>query len=112
MTTVTKAHLVRENQKLRRDVETLHQANARLGKQRGKPSLIPGICRWCRCTFTNPCANGCSWADRAQTLCSACVPLDKALMTMAGRRELAEFLQEHGFLVGRQMPATARPRRR
>lgn len=54
--------------------------------------LTPGICRWCRCTYDNPCANGCSWVERTQTLCSECVPLDKALQNNAGRRELAEFL--------------------
>lgn len=67
-------------------------------------SLVPGTCRWCRCTYTRPCANGCSWVERTQTLCSECVPLDRAVQTMAGRRELAEFVQEHGFLVGQQMP--------
>lgn len=77
-------------------------------------SLVPGICRWCRCTHDNPCANGCGWVDRSQTLCSECGPLDKAMATMAGRRELAEFVQEEDFLVGgRQMPAAAAaPRRR
>ena len=60
-------------------------------------SLTPGICRWCRCTYERPCANGCGWADRAQTLCTACVPLDKTLRTASGRRELAEFLQEAEF---------------
>jgi len=74
-------------------------------------SLTPGVCRWCRCTYNNPCANCCGWADRAQTLCTECVPLDKATETAAGRRELAEFVQEHGFLVGRQMSEKARPRR-
>jgi hypothetical protein len=69
-------------------------------------SLVPGVCRWCGCTYDTPCANGCSWVERTQTLCSACVSLDKALQTLAGRRELAEFLQEHDFLVGQQMPAT------
>jgi hypothetical protein len=73
-------------------------------------ALTPGICRWCRCTYDTPCANGCSWVERSQTLCSECVPLDKALQTATGRRELAEFVQE-GFLVGRQMPANARARR-
>lgn len=72
-------------------------------------SLVPGICRWCRCTDHTPCANGCSWVERSYTLCSECVPLDKAMETMAGRRELAEFVQEHRF--GRQMAATARARR-
>lgn len=70
----------------------------------------PGHCRWCGCTYDKPCANGCGWADRAQTLCTECVPLDTAMKTARGRVELAEFVQEHGFLVGQQMPATARPR--
>lgn len=65
-------------------------------------SLTPGICRWCRCTYETPCANGCSWVERTQTLCSECVPLDKALQTMAGRRQLAEFIQEH--VEGQAMP--------
>jgi hypothetical protein len=71
----------------------------------------PGRCRWCGCTETTPCANGCGWAERGQTLCTECVPLDKAMQTARGRHELAEFVQEHGFLVGQQMPAAARPRR-
>lgn len=71
-----------------------------------------GQCRWCRCTYERPCANGCSWADRTQTLCSECVPLDKAMRTTAGRRELAEFVQEHRFLVGQQMGPAAHPSRR
>ena len=58
-----------------------------------------GQCRWCKCTYDEPGEVGCGWADRAQTLCTACVPLDSALKTSAGRRELAEFLQEHRFLV-------------
>lgn len=73
--------------------------------------LTIGVCRWCRCTDHRACASGCSWVERSQTLCSECVPLDKALQNNAGRRELAEFVQEHGFLVGRQMPAKARARR-
>ena len=62
--------------------------------------LVPvgsGFCRWCGCTYERPCANGCSWIDRAQTLCSECAPLDRALRSRKGRRELAEFLQEHSF---------------
>ena len=58
-----------------------------------------GRCRWCRCTHDRPCANGCGWADRAQTLCTACVPLERSLTSMAGRQELAEFLQARGFLA-------------
>jgi len=57
--------------------------------------LTPGRCRWCGCTWSNPCANGCSWAERTQTLCSECVPLDEAMATSARRKALAEFLQEN-----------------
>ena len=65
-------------------------------------SLVPGVCRWCGCTYGNPCANGCAWADRAQTLCTECAPLDQAVQTKAGRRQLAEFIQEH--VEGGAMP--------
>lgn len=77
-------------------------------------SLVPGRCRWCQCTYERPCANGCSWVERTQTLCSECVPLDATLQTQVGRRELAEFLQEQDFTRlrhGRPMPEKARARR-
>ncbi|HYM24944.1 MAG TPA: hypothetical protein VEU08_17125 [Vicinamibacterales bacterium] len=61
----------------------------------------PGRCRWCRCTYNNPCAEGCAWANREQTLCTACVPLDAALKSAAGRRNLAEFIQGENFDVVR-----------
>jgi hypothetical protein len=57
-----------------------------------------GRCRWCGCTYHEPCAAGCGWANRQQTLCTECVPIDRAMQTASGRRELAEFTQEHGFL--------------
>ena len=69
----------------------------------------PGRCRWCRCTYDEPCDGGCGWANREQTLCTACVPLDRAMKNIPGRRELAEFLQEHGFLDGDRRTT---PRRR
>lgn len=55
----------------------------------------PGRCRWCGCTYDHACANGCSWVDRTQTLCSECWPLDEAMKTAKGRRALVLFLQEH-----------------
>lgn len=69
----------------------------------------PGRCRWCRCTYTRPCPEGCGWADRAQTLCTACVEIDKAwnqqmrrVATPREQRTLTAmrpaFFQ--GFLVG------------
>lgn len=43
----------------------------------------PGTCRVCGCTHHQPCLEGCAWADRAQTLCSACegTPTDLAYHT-------------------------------
>lgn len=61
----------------------------------------PGRCRWCRCTDDNACGAGCSWVNYDRTLCSECVPLDRAMKNVPGRRELAEFLQEHDFRAGR-----------
>ena len=54
----------------------------------------PGICRWCSCTDENGCAVGCSWANRAHTLCSECVALDKAMRTARGRKALAHYIQD------------------
>lgn len=68
----------------------------------------PGRCRWCRCTYDEPCDVGCGWANREQTLCTACVPLDKAMKNVPGRQELAEFLQANDFLRGRTQPAARR----
>jgi hypothetical protein len=71
---------------------------------------LPGTCRWCRCTYEHACDGGCAWTNqRQQTLCTACEPLDRAMRTNAGRRELATFLQEQGFLVGVPQPPALRP---
>src|SRR5205807_2241539 len=59
----------------------------------------PGHCRWCGCTSDHPCPGLCGWANRAETLCTRCVPLDRALQSVRGRRELAEFCQEYEFLA-------------
>lgn len=55
----------------------------------------PGRCRWCRCTDDHACYGGCSWANTKRTLCSACVPMDMAMRTPAGRRRVAIALQQH-----------------
>lgn len=62
-----------------------------------KVTETPGVCRWCKCTENNPCENGCSWAGRLNTLCSECVPIDDAMRTAAGRRELAQWLQVNNY---------------
>lgn len=33
----------------------------------------PGQCRFCGCTYWRPCADGCAWWDRAQTICTRCI---------------------------------------
>lgn len=50
----------------------------------------PGRCRWCGCTYDDPCPPGCGWANRAQTLCTECVEFDQKIRTAGGRRELVE----------------------
>lgn len=54
----------------------------------------PGKCRWCGCTHDRPCDNVCGWADRTQTLCTECVPVDVAMRTAKGRKALTDYLQE------------------
>lgn len=36
---------------------------------------IKGICMVCGCTEADACEDGCGWANRKQTLCTACVNL-------------------------------------
>lgn len=37
----------------------------------------PGKCRWCGCTYYEPCPESCGWANAEQTLCTACVNVDR-----------------------------------
>lgn len=57
-----------------------------------------GRCRWCRCTEGVACPpgapEGCSWVNRKQTVCSKCLPLDKAMRSIEGRRAVAAVLQD------------------
>lgn len=45
---------------------------------------------------------GCAWTDRSCTLCSSCDWLDQAVRNKAGRRALAQAIQDYGVegLVG------------
>lgn len=56
--------------------------------------LKPGVCRWCGCTEGNACPGGCSWADRACTLCSSCANFNREIQTAAGRKKIARRLLE------------------
>lgn len=48
----------------------------------------PGRCRWCGCTYERPCDEGCGWANRAQTLCTVCVDVDRMVRSARGRAQL------------------------
>jgi len=58
-----------------------------------------GVCRWCGCTDDHGCALGCSWANRAHTLCSRCAWLDAAVRTRDGRRAIAQAVDDYNVLA-------------
>jgi hypothetical protein len=72
----------------------------------------PGLCRFCGCTYYHPCPEGCGWADRKQTLCTACVHVDAAFsrtvreaqrgLSAARRSSVSTFAQQfrHAFFRG------------
>lgn len=80
-----------------------------MGKTRVQPRFRPrlgrrsrpGVCRWCRCTYIEPCPQGCGWADAEQTLCTCCTRVDRAWRFLAAARlpnmRRAFF---RGFMVG------------
>lgn len=49
-----------------------------------------GTCRWCGCTEDRACEDGCGWANRAQTLCTACINFDREMRSARGRARLVE----------------------
>lgn len=71
----------------------------------------PGRCRWCRCTEYDPCAGGCAWSNLQRTVCTECVPLDRALRTVPGRRALAQFVQAFGGHPRQGLAAATRMKR-
>jgi hypothetical protein len=58
---------VEEHERVRALVEL---ATGRIRAHRGK---VRGICHRCGCIDAAGCEGGCSWVDKAHTLCSACV---------------------------------------
>jgi hypothetical protein len=59
-----------------------------------------GRCRWCGCTDAAACELGCSWRNRAHTLCSSCVELDRLIRTRVGRMALAEIVSQAAMRLG------------
>ena len=63
--------------------------------------IVRGKCRWCGCREARACVTGCGWANVNETLCTACVNVDREWehLTLAHLPNMhrAFFL---GFLVG------------
>ena len=57
---------VEEHEKAR---ELVERATEAVKRHRGP---VRGICRKCGCTDEAGCPEGCSWVDKAHTLCSSC----------------------------------------
>lgn len=65
----------------------------------------PGVCRWCRCSHTDPCPAGCGWANAERTLCTACVDVDREWRHLKGAQPAtAAYAFFRGFLVGAEDP--------
>lgn len=71
----------------------------------------PGRCRWCGCTHFRPCEDGCDWANRRQTLCTACVEVDRLVRSFPGRRTLATLENEAALELARGTRPKARRRK-
>jgi hypothetical protein len=63
--------------------------------------LIPGKCRWCGCTYKEPCPGSCGWANREHTLCTACVDVDREWgQQKSARPPNMRYAFFRGFMVG------------
>jgi hypothetical protein len=60
----------------------------------------PGTCRWCGCTYDEPCPESCGWANAAQTLCTACVNVDREWRQQKTRRANMRRAFFRGYMVG------------
>ena len=59
-----------------------------------------GKCRWCGCTYYEPCPEGCGWANRDQTLCTACVNVDREWKQQPTRRANMRRAFFRGYMAG------------
>jgi hypothetical protein len=60
----------------------------------------PGKCRWCGCTYEEPCPGSCGWANAKQTLCTACVNLDREWSHLPKRIPNMRRAFFRGYMVG------------
>lgn len=60
----------------------------------------PGTCRWCGCSHFDPCPESCGWANRQQTLCTACINVEWEWKQQPTRRANMRRAFFRGFMVG------------
>lgn len=60
----------------------------------------PGTCRWCGCSHFEPCPEGCGWANTKQTLCTACVNVDREWRRLKSTRPPNRLSFFRGFMAG------------
>lgn len=60
----------------------------------------PGVCRWCGCSEFDPCPGSCGWANREQTLCTACVDVDREWKRVQSPKPNMRAAFFRGFMAG------------
>jgi hypothetical protein len=60
----------------------------------------PGQCRWCGCTYYEPCPGSCGWANATQTLCTACINVDRAWSAVTPRYPNMRRAFFRGYMAG------------
>jgi len=70
-----------------------------MAKRSGKDKTPRGICRVCGCVDEDGCPEGCDWADKAHTCCTACIDLTAEQMAAKREQSLAELETDFGFLI-------------
>lgn len=70
------------------------------GRRRAALTEKPGTCRWCGCHEDRACPQMCGWANAKQTLCTACVNVDREWKQQPTRRENMRRAFFRGYLVG------------
>ena len=67
-----------------------------------------GICTVCGCVQSDACEEGCGWANREQTLCTACKELSPTARAQKREQALEDLAMHHGQLHDEQREIAAR----
>jgi hypothetical protein len=66
--------------------------------------VTAGTCQWCGCQQATPCPGGCGWANAAQTLCTACVDVEREWQQQVRKPTNMRRAFFRGFMVGADDP--------